>query len=470
MAAKWKLLGHVSSNTSHPALLVKYEFGSASYKILLTDLTHIWVEELQQRPLIQRAWDIDSDIDPVDIDQRQMLLGHIQDSLDGRNNTKIALSKDHDPQAIKLTAYCPLPKPLKPLRWPIHLTASLPSSLTNELLLPILGEHLVARDQIHSLLSSLHDKDQVINKLVDKMQAEGIELGKVFPSAGSSKSARRSGSRDDVGKSVQGLALFNENQWRTQFAYSHHCPGSYQDLLPRLFAPESNHAAVGIHEQLEHGHWWERLNEEPDLKVLPTGDSPHVQVQSAIKEEPQAKATPGVCSSPTEERQSSLEQIALPQRSNPQYSSPKTLNADSTTDTSDDDLDVKQPIPQTRDDISKLVKPSSSSSSSNSPESAREASMLESPKPKTTLGRIGGISKASISPGKPKLGQIGGVAKPIEMQSEVSTLRATELPKRSKSPILTRESSPERANRKREELKRELESKGKNGIKKKRKF
>ncbi|KAL8808204.1 MAG: hypothetical protein Q9182_000268 [Xanthomendoza sp. 2 TL-2023] len=470
MASNWKLLRHVSSNTSLPALLVKSEFRSSSYKILLTDLTHVWIEEIKQRPLIQRAWEIDSDIDPVDIDQRQMLLRHIQDALDGRNDTKIALSKDHDPQAINLTAYCPLPIPLKPLKWPMHFTASAPSSLTNELLLPTLAEHSVARDQIHSLLSSLNDKDHVINKLVDKMQAEGIELGKVFPSAGSSKSARRSGSREDVGKSVKGLALFNETQWRTQFAYSHEVPGTYQDLLPRLFAPESNHVAVGINEQLEHGRWWERLNEEPDVKVLPTEDPSQGQVQSTIKKEPQVNPTPSVCSSPTKERQSSLEQIALPQRSNPQYSSPKTLNADSTTDTSDDELDVKQPSPQTKGESSKLVKSSSSSSSSNSPAPAREASMLESPKSKTVLGRIGGVSKANTSPSKPKLGQVGGVVKPIPTQSEASTLRATELPKRSKSPILTRESSPERANRKREELKRDLEDKGKIGVKKRRKF
>ncbi|KAL8680314.1 MAG: hypothetical protein Q9186_003496 [Xanthomendoza sp. 1 TL-2023] len=470
MASSWKLLRHVSSDTPHPALLVKCEFGSSSYKILLTDLTHIWAEELQQRPLIQRAWDIDSDIDPVDIDQRQRLLRHIQDSIDGRNGTKLALSKDHGPQAISLTAYCPLPKPLKPLKWPIHLTALSPSSLTNELLLPILAEKLVACDQIHSLLSSLHDKDHVINKLVDKMQGEGIELGKVFPSAGSSKSARKAGSRDDIGKSVQGLALFNENEWRTQFAYNHNIPGSYQNLLPRLFAPESKHAAMDMNDPSEHGHWWERLNEEPDLKVHETEDSSQGRVQNPIKKETQGKATPGVSSSPTEERQSSLEHVMLPQRSNPQNSSPQTLNADSTTDTSDDDLDVKTPISQLRLESSKPVKPSSNPSTSSSPEPGREARMLNSPKPEGMLGRIGGLSKANISPSKAKFGQVGGAAKPIQMQSETSTQGSMIMPKRSKSPMLARESSPDRANRKREELKRELEDKGKVGVKKKRKF
>lgn len=285
MASGWKVLRDASSDSSHPTLLVKYEFGSSNYKILLTDLTRIWIEELKQRPLIQRAWDIDSEIDPVDSDQRQVLLRHIQDSLDGKSGTKLALSKDQGPRGILLTAYSPLPKPLKPLRWPIHFTASSQSSLTNELLLPLLAEHSIARDQIISLLSSLNDKDHVISKLTDKMQAEGIELGKVFPSAVSAKSGRKAGSREDLGNSVQGLGAFNEHQWRAQSIDGRQMPGSCRELLLKLLAQRSGLASTGIIEQVEHGEWWELVGDEPDLEVNERKDSPHAHTNKAVKKE-----------------------------------------------------------------------------------------------------------------------------------------------------------------------------------------
>lgn len=271
-------------------LLLKYEFGSSNYKIWLTDLTHIWVEELKQRPLIQRAWDIDSDIDPVESDQRQMLLRHIQDSLDEKPGTKIALSEEGS-NGLLLTAYTPLPKPLQPLQWPIHLNHSSQSSLTNQLLLPLLAEKLLARDQIAFLLSSLSHKDHVITKLTDKMQNEGIELGKVFPSAMSSKSSRKASSREEVGKMVQGLATFDERQWSNQFAPDKDFPGSCRDLLSRLFAHGGAFASTAINEQVDAGAWWERLSDGGHAMDEERKDSAQSTVQQFVKHETQVRTS-----------------------------------------------------------------------------------------------------------------------------------------------------------------------------------
>ena len=294
MASGWKLLRQVSSNPTQPVLLLKYEFGNSSYKIWLTDLTHIWVEELKQRPLIQRAWDIDSDIDPVESDQRQMLLRHIQDSLDEKSGTKIALSSDQGSRGILLTTYSPLPKPLQPVRWPIHLTPASQSSLTNELLLPLLAEYLLARDQVTSLLSSLSYKDHIITKLTDKMQTEGIELGKVFPSAMSSKSSRRTTSREELGKSVQGLAVFNEHEWRTQFVLGRDIPGSCRELLSRLSAQAGAFASTPINEQVEPDAWWERLSDGGHARDEEKEDSPQSPVRDSVKYETQVSSPKGI--------------------------------------------------------------------------------------------------------------------------------------------------------------------------------
>ncbi|KAL8658281.1 MAG: hypothetical protein Q9226_001128 [Calogaya cf. arnoldii] len=466
MASGWKLLRQVSSNPNIPMLLLKYEFGISNYKIWLTDLTHIWVEELKQRPLIQRAWDIESDIDPVESDQRQMLLRHIQDSLDEKSGTKIAISRTEGSSGLLLTAYSPLPKPLQPLQWPIHLNTSSQSSLTNQLLLPLLAEKLLAREQIASLLSSLSHKDHVITKLTDRMQSEGIELGKVFPSAMTSKSSRKASSREEVGKVVQGLAVFDEHQWNNQFP-DRDVPGSCRDLLSRLFDNGGAVASTAIDEQVDVCAWWERLSDDgPALDEEKKG-SAQSSVPHPVRRETQPSTAP--VNPPAPSDQPSPIETPLPQReSNFGDRSPKAMDANSTTDTSDDNLDSMQTKSKGQESMKSLDR-SSSSSKSNSPEPPAEPRKKTLPKSMPLLGRIGGASNPSMSPTKPKLGQVGGVGRTMKGPSDSRSEGSTQPTKHAKSPSLPRETSQERADRKREQLKRELEEKSK-VVKKKRKF
>ncbi|KAL9000983.1 MAG: hypothetical protein Q9169_000467 [Polycauliona sp. 2 TL-2023] len=446
-------------------LLLKYEFATSSYKIWLTDLTNIWVEELKQRPLIQRAWDIDSDIDPVESDQRQMLLSHVQDSLDEKSGTSIALSHDEGSEGLLMTAYSPLPKPLQPLKWPIHLKTSSQSNLTNELILPLLAERLFVRDQVTSLLSSLSHKDHVITKLSDKMQNEGIELGKVFPSAMSSKSSRRASSREEVGKVVQGLAVFDERRWSEQLTFHRDVPNGRRDLLEQLFAQDGAFAAATVNEQIDPGAWWEGLKASGHTKDEEKKDSSVVKSKTTP-----SMTTPHHLPVSSNEHQPSPKAVALPQRDNSlQNHSPGTMDGDSTTDTSDDDLNQVQTKLRGQESIKAAERPSSSSDS-DIPDPPAEPKKDTHVKPMPLLGRIGGTSQPTVSPTKPKLGQVGGSGMtsrgPSDARSEMLAQPPT---KNTRSPSLPRETSPERADRKREQLKRELEEKSK-VVKKKRKF
>ncbi|KAL8877453.1 MAG: hypothetical protein Q9198_004538 [Flavoplaca austrocitrina] len=461
MASGWKLLHQAFSDPKLPTLLLKYEFGVSSYKIWFTDLTSIWVEELKQRPLIQRAWDIESDIDPVESDQRQMLLRRIQDSLDEKSGTKITLARDQSSSGLLLTAYSPLPHPLQPLKWPIRLNTSSQSSLTNELILPLLAEKLLARDQIASLVSSLTQKDHVITKLTDKMQNEGIELGKVFPSAISSKSSRKASSRDEVGKVVQGLATFDEHQWSSQLASDRDVPGGCRELISELFAHDVGFASTTIAEQVDVGAWWERLGNQSDATYEEKEISPPLSLPQSAKRESPLKAIPHNLPGLPDKQRLSREAVSLSQKENSlQDLSPKTMDGDSTTDTSDDDLDSKQI--KGRDQVSvQPIEKSSSSSNSNSPEPRTEPRNDTLPKSMPLLGRIGGTSEQTISPTKPKLGQVGGIAMISKKPSDVHREGGVQPRIDTKSPSLPRETSPERADRKREQLKRELEEKSK---------
>lgn len=109
------------------------------------------------------------------------------------------------------------------------------------------------------------------------------------------------------------------------------------------------------------------------------------------------------------------------------------------------------------------------------------------PKPKSKLGRIGGKGRLEKGSGtdnntmeeRPTISTNLTRIVPADLKSEVEkqvsedVLGVTRLGRPniwSKSPVAPRENSQERANRKREQLKRELENKSSAALKKKRKF
>lgn len=108
-------------------------------------------------------------------------------------------------------------------------------------------------------------------------------------------------------------------------------------------------------------------------------------------------------------------------------------------------------------------------------------------KPKPRIGKIGGKTNLATGSSKPAVASPTKVTCPVKtkvnnepgsdrMKQRESILKGSEPARVGRSavqprkPSPTRETSQERANRKREQLKRELESKGQAGAKKKRKF
>ncbi|KAL9006850.1 MAG: hypothetical protein Q9188_000381 [Gyalolechia gomerana] len=474
MASDWKLLRHASTGPSIPPLLVRHQFGRSNYKLWMTDLTHIWAEALDQRPLVQRAWNLEADIDPIESDQRQMLLHRIKDSLDEAQGTKLVISRTDDFDGIVLTACTPLPKPLKPLRWPFYLALSPRTTLSNELVLPLLGEQLLFRKKIASLLATTKDKDHVIAKLTDKLQAEGIELGKVFPGAISSKSTRKASSKEDIGKYVRGLGPFDEAQWQTHLSDNLDIPRGCSSLLSQLFSPGATLNLPRIDEQLSDRAWWEQIG----TRDRPVDDESESTLQSRSQDSTskdfQRQPTPADLDGPTTKGHPPSTKMTLLQReSNPHTTAQETTSDGSTTETSDDDLDPIPPkAPESEQPSKPVVEHNTSSSSASSPEPVGKSSQHQSPKLRGTLGRIGGTSKPSLPSSKPKLGKIGGIsdtARPLKPEFKSPEPRGRS-PVQKRSPSSPRETSQERADKKREQLKRELAEKSRLGAKKKRKF
>ncbi|KAI4106065.1 MAG: hypothetical protein L6R37_002329 [Teloschistes peruensis] len=490
MSSTWKLLRQSSANVTVPPLLIKYEVGASNYKLWLTDLTHIWAETLAQRPLIQRAWEINSEIDPIEVDQRERLLRHIKDTLDEVKGTKLVLSNENVPDRLTLKGKCPLPKPLKPLIWPFRLALEPQSTLTNELILPLMAQQLAMCNQVSLLLSAIKDKDHVIGKLADKIQSEGVDLGKVFPSAAASKHGSKAKIREHLAKSVPGLGVFDKDYFESQGPQELGVLETSVDLLSRLSAHASGLISFNNSQQSTFGAWWEDLGTEGDLEADDKQDSfgSFSQHSSAKKFQAnvppewritqltillQRQKTPDQLKKPPSgghpSPSPSPKQMSLPDRGSiPKNIAQPDPAGDSSTDASDDDsrtengdLEAVQPVTDMKQSS---VERDKSSGSPSPPSIASEPAQASIPKPKGLLGRIGGVARPEISPVKSKLGHIGGAAgqtmKSSKLPSKSPEPRGRS-PKNNRSPSPLRETSQERADRKRELLKRELEEKSK---------
>lgn len=262
MGSNWKLLKLSPIESQTPPLLVKFEFGTSHYKIYLSDLTYIWTESLDRRPIIKRALNVDTSIDPSESgDQLRLLLQNIQKALDEVEGATLSISKSGISQELILCSITPLPGALKPLVWPFHLMPAPQHLLTSELLQPCLSQQFFAKAQVAYLTQLIRDKDHVISRLVDKMQSDGTDLSKIFPRASGLRSGAKSHFRESASKFVKGLGEFDDEGWRKCFLDSTQLPSSLPDIFSRLFCSDPENFPELIKEDIG-GTWWQNLRNE----------------------------------------------------------------------------------------------------------------------------------------------------------------------------------------------------------------
>lgn len=239
MSSFWRPLTTAFSEFDTPPFLIKYEFDSASYSVSLTDLKYMWTETLDRKQIIKRALNIETSIDPSeDASQMQLLLRHVRDSLEGRNDTTIFVHGDGNSDKLTLSASINLPSPLLPLKWPIHLIRVSEAAFTNQFVLPSIRLVHSLKAQVNSLLQHIKEKDHVIDKLIDKMQSDGTDLGRIFPGAPVGKAGSRLKSREAAAKVVKGLGDFDENQWRRRLMATNETVSSIDHLVSSVFASD----------------------------------------------------------------------------------------------------------------------------------------------------------------------------------------------------------------------------------------
>lgn len=527
----WRLLPVAVPGIPH--LLVSAKFSSNSYEVHLTDMVNIWVESMERRPLIKRGVVEDTSIDPSDgPDQLQKMLECIRAAFDPNDaehaNTSLTISSDKDDSlAIHIT--CILPKPLEPFKWPMYLAKCPHSSIVTHLVLPlIMAQDSRSRD-IDQLIQTLREKDAVITKLVDKLEATGVGLEHVF----NGLSGKRKISRATAEGKVKGLVPFSETRFRSGASELQGSPDPVDiaSVLDSVFGGAtglSYRPDVDLEASPILNSWWSGLGKGQSLiladrskgRKTETPDTSQTVGQTVDDgddddDDFQIQATPpGLASarkrgtstrpavvddSETSDGEEIPESLPLPSSSHTARASgsrPGTLGGKT-------DRPASQPPAQTPPRrVPPRTEPRGSSTasetaSSDGEEDAKSPPKSPSPKPaprRGGLGRIGGkakevtpaaeqvrstspaASKGSATP--PRRHRLGVIGKKSNAEPSPQTESLSESSRgRSKTPAVVdkperpRETSEERADRKRAELQRELEKRAAAApAKKKRKF
>ncbi|KAK2058263.1 XLF-domain-containing protein [Colletotrichum caudatum] len=533
----WRQLP-VSSSTGLPYLLVSTSFSTTSYTIHLTDLANIWVESLDRKAIYKRSLNESTSIDPTDSDSNmRAFLSKIssvfdpshQDHAEASLSLSTIPSKEAGAGGLTLTIVCKLEN-TKPLAWPMYLQKCPQSQLASELVVPLAQARNTGRRQVDSLKGIIRQKDAIITKLLDKLEATGTRLENVF----NVLSAKQKPTRKMAEDKVKGLAPFRSEDWMSQL------DGEHQEDMPSLF--QSVFGADGleyrrnphVHDTASLDDWWMRLQpssipivdatsssrlnqsdmsssnpgqlESKGVEVAAEDDDDDFQVQStpphlmatrkrsvhpppaendddATKDGDTQPIPDSVQVPPLENngRPPRLGTIGkrhqpMPTRTSPP---PQALESEGSETETESDEDATASLaeasspPQRAGPISGTKDPKRGLSTIG--DEARGSKALDSPR-KGVLGCTGGQSARSKSPEPPKrtgLGRIGGGARPVKTP-EPTAIAAEE---RGRCRVDTtvrekpRETSRERADRKRDELQKDLQRKAAAGpARKKRKF
>lgn len=261
-----------SVNSRMPPLLISTSFTVDSYKIYLTDLAHLWCEDLDRRSILRRSLAEETSIDPSeDSGQLKLFLDKISLGLEGGKDINLLLGLDthsakHSSTGtrdLEINLSIALPKPLQPLDWTIKLSSCSQSDFATHFTIPLLCAQNARLKELDSLVGMLRDKDNVIQKLVDKLEATGAELGHLFP--GVAGKGGRKISRRVVEEKVKGLEVFAQEQWRNAMrnAESRDEGPDVKTIIQGAFTKDSSVGSLSHGAELpaRFDKWWDQLKD-----------------------------------------------------------------------------------------------------------------------------------------------------------------------------------------------------------------
>ncbi|KAK0115474.1 hypothetical protein ONS96_013930 [Cadophora gregata f. sp. sojae] len=335
----WYALPLSASAGAHlPPLLLSTAFTASSFTVHLTDLTYIWSETLTRAEIVQRSREEGTSIDPSETGQLKIFLEKIKLGLAGGKGTTLALTINGDPDrpSLVLSVSVNLPGGLQPLRWSVRLSAAPQALLTSQLTMPLLQTHHVHMQEMAGLIDALKDKDHVIQKLLDKLEEQGTELGQIFPQAAGK--VGRKVDRKKAEEKVRGIARFDVDAWRQGLNYEQ--PEEKSKLIGEIFSSQIDNASSDFPAANEEQEsWWE------DIKGLTVQlDSGKISTKGPSNPN---KSTPQPTLNKDEtqqeddafQTQSTPPPVATRSKSPPSKSALKSTKIGDSTNEDDDDLD-----------------------------------------------------------------------------------------------------------------------------------
>ncbi|KAK0630360.1 XRCC4-like factor-domain-containing protein, partial [Bombardia bombarda] len=460
-----------------PNLLVSANFTADSYNIHLTDLANLWVESLDRRPIVKRGLVEDTSIDPSDgPDQIRRLLELLRAAFDENDpeyaNTSITLAAGDNHSELVMQITCILPKPLKSLKWPMHLKKCPQSSLATELVLPLVQAHEARSRDLDQLANALREKDGIIARLIDKLEATGTGLEHVF----NTLTGKRKITRAAAEAKIKGLAPFDEAEFsrnraaETQSSTTR--PADVPSLLNKVFSGTNLEYQSDLDLEASPGldNWWMRLDIGKHIVLAHRSGAKQAKTKS---DNDNASNTASDDDDDTNAYNHDANARDSPTKDRDGHNTDTRVNesdVETSTDDDDDHTNVSpppKPAPR-RGGLGRI---------GGQP---REKTPVTEPERSRSPFTAGPSEEPSHSQGARvhKLGVIGKKPTNPETSAQVESgsddergrnkIKATAAPK--KEPP-RRETSQERADRKRAELQKELEKKAAAGpAKKKRKF
>ncbi|KAH7319467.1 XRCC4-like factor-domain-containing protein [Rhexocercosporidium sp. MPI-PUGE-AT-0058] len=337
----WSPLQLSPSAGAHlPPLLISTAFTPSSFAVHLTDLTYIWSETLNRAAIIQRSREEATSIDPSEEGQLKIFLEKIKLGLAGGKGTTLALTINGDPDrpSLVLSVSVDLPGRLAALQWPVRLSAAPQALLTSQLTVLLLQTQHALMQERTSLVDVLKDKDHVIQKLMDKLEEQGTDLGQMFPQAAGK--VGRKVDRKKAEEKVRGIARFDMDAWQKGLSHEH--PEDTAKLIGEVFTEQTDCTKKVISPVSdEEESWWEDIKgltvHLDSGKISTKGPSktnnPKPQPANLNKDETQEEED----AFQTQSTPSPVATTSKPTSSKPTSRSPKI---DDSTDDDDEDLDA----------------------------------------------------------------------------------------------------------------------------------
>lgn len=234
----------------------------------ITDLTQLWSEQLSYRQVLKRAEEDDTTIDPSeDAEQYNVLLQKVYEALHGSPESRMALTGGSKADSLELSLSTNLPAPLEPLKWRLYLSKEPHTASTDHLLLPLLRAETGRESSQQTLLEQLKQKDWVLAKLFDKIEAMGIDLSTVFPGTSGLRGARKETSLAQAAKYIKGVAPFDEKAWLNELHKSSPELGLASNLITETWGADVPQDLGTLNPLPD--KWWESLDARGTAAVTP---------------------------------------------------------------------------------------------------------------------------------------------------------------------------------------------------------